>query len=393
MLFDFGLATHFHDAPTLTPFELLIQGIFTKTHLHERHLNRTIQLYRNEYRQNLAELRVVQEQALSVARTKYDEIIKSSGDTEENHYYADHDSGWSDITSHFAEQEEYLQKEMLNLVDYFNKSALVVAYSLFESSFRDVCLTLQEAFKKRIGLKHMISANYLKSMLEYLDLVLEVDVTSLTPHISKIEHLQFLRNRIVHEGGIIALDKADEKLLKQIISQSGKSVALENDEHSNLHSIRIKKVQYIISYYQLIRTFFRDALYLIDLSTDHSLLRARIKHLFGFVSADLSVTIKSVMHGVDYAKVAFELHFPDKSIRHIVGCNMNIKKSKEPKIAATNQLDNSTEELDRVIKYLETYPGQVLDTLRGFTPSDTFTEISFMIFNGDAALDKKSATI
>jgi hypothetical protein len=392
MLFDFGLTTHFQDDPGLAPFESLILAILAKTHLHERHLNRTIQLYRSEYDLSLNELGTARDRALVDAQLKYDEVIKSVGDTDEGRLYADHESGWGEITSHFAHQEENLQKEMMDLVDYFNKSALVVVYSLFESSFRDVCLTLQDAFAKKIGLKHMNSANYLKSMIAYLELVLEVDVTLLAPHISKIEHLQFLRNRIVHEGGIITLDKADEKLLNQIVVQSRQSVTIENDEHSNLSSIRVKKVEYIIGHYELVRTFFRDTLYLIDSITNHSLLLARVKHLFGFVSNNLTTRIKKVEYGPGYVKLVFELQFFKDSVQYPVGCTVNISKSKQPKIDFTNQLDSSTEELDRVINYLESYPGQITETLKGFAPVGAFSEISFLIFNIESSQNEDIAT-
>ena len=377
MLFDFGALTYFQSNASISHFELLVQRVYSKAKLHKKHLLTTIDLYNKEYETNRAALIDSRDQALREAKIRYDKIMVGAEDNENNRAWASHDSGENEIFSNYSDEEEQLYSAMKELAEHLNRSAVVVAYSLFESELRDACLILQKAFSKRIGLSNIAGSNYIKAMSDYLELVLELDIAQVSPYLSKIERLQFLRNRLVHEGGLITADFDKMANLEQIIAQSGGLVSLGEDKLSGGKILNINSEKFLIDYYFIIVEFFCELLWSVNSKMAQVLIQNRFTYLFGFAGTEVAVTVKAVSKVKKGVQSICELRFDEDGSQITVELKITFTRSKYPKLNIVKQISSTY--FDRLINYLEAYPGQVFESLEGFTNPVASSEISIML--------------
>ena len=119
-------------------------------------------------------------------------------DDEHAHDHASHISGMDSLYYNAQSQDESINQRFEALYHYFTKSSLAQAYALLESELRSFCNHLQSSLGYKIGLEHLKQKDYLQSMSNYLELVADLEMAALKQYFSQI---QFLRNKIMHNGG------------------------------------------------------------------------------------------------------------------------------------------------------------------------------------------------
>jgi Asp-tRNA(Asn)/Glu-tRNA(Gln) amidotransferase C subunit/menaquinone-dependent protoporphyrinogen IX oxidase len=378
MQFDFGFSMYFLEGPELSRLEQFFIRVQDKLQIYQRHTETTVQLYHEEYREQMSTHKSAFGAAMKTAneayKRHYDEI---NGSDDDKHQYAMHEAGIQEIEYHFANAEEALQLHFTEMADHFNKSALVTLYALLETELRRLCGLLQKHFNRRVSLDRFEQSDYLKSIMEYIDLIIEMDTTSLKPHISKIEALQFLRNRIMHNGGEFPLDK--QEFLEDLVKTSDGGLTLEEIPDEQTRLLRVKS-KYLLPFYDLISELFREAFRQLNGKMGFTFLAGRLTYLFRFLAPDADVIYlqhKAVKNGHCFV---FRVESKAAEKPFAFSCNLTIATATKDELIFTNQLEQPVPNLDRLIARLPQRVDLLPQIFAGFLTPGKKHRIEFMLY-------------
>lgn len=355
MSFDFRAMVYFSRAEQRPPLEAFFFNIKEKVNLYEQHSIITTDLYRKEYRDINDGLSTKYQLFHEEANKRYKELMEM----EEYDDYARHESNLDEVQRSWAEEIERLATQFSQMADNFNKASLVVLYGLLESELRNLCELLKAEFEKRIGLEHLNEKNYLESILSYLELVIEIPVQDIQSFVSRFRDVQYLRNRIVHNGAEFPKFEAN-KDLERIIRESKKHLVLIDATRATHVALRIQRVEYVLGYYDLLISFFGKLLWLLDKKTGYQLLKRRISFLFGF-SAPKKSTIEVNIEAIEDIKkgklIRCKINFKHKNQKSTVlnGCIMLTTNPKD-KLHIIDQTEPKAPRLQRLLEYLNHFP-------------------------------------
>jgi len=377
MNWDLGAIHYFAtESIKFSPLELFFDDIKEKTALNEQHLFTTMNLYKKEFHEVKDKLTQEYKAAMATAKATYNKILEETGDER----FASHDSGMDEIPEHFDHREEVIKKRFLELISYFNKSSLVLFYSLLESELRHLCNLLYTIFGKRITLEHLNNNDYLSSIISYLDLVIEIDVADLDGYISKFKEIQYIRNRFVHEGGEF-LRERENKQLHQILNKNKDLLKLTDSSNPGYQTLRVQKIKYIIEYYDLLKYFFNDLLWLVEKKRNYSIIVGRLRFLFGFISENVIVRINGIMPTKKGKQITCEIESEEEGKSFRLNCKITMVQSKKDEFKPIDQTDNSIPNLDRMLKYLEYHPEIITKGALGiFMPSNSPCTVSMTVY-------------
>src|SRR5665213_2178843 len=290
MKFDFGFSMYFLDGPDLSLPEKFFIQVQHKLQMYKKHTQTTIKLYQDEFKERMTDHKKAYQAAMAEAneiyKRRYEEI---EGNEQDKHDYAMHELSIGEIEYHFSNEEEALKNSFLEMADHFNKSALVTLYALMETELRRLCGHLQIYFKKRVTLERFEQADYFKSILEYLDQIIELDITDLQPYQTKLVPLQFLRNKVMHNGGEFQLPITD--YLGELVKGSDDGLNLEEIPNEQLTVVRVRS-KFVMPFYDLISEMFMELFRLLNEKENFLFLRDRLAYLFRFLAADTVVSYK-----------------------------------------------------------------------------------------------------
>jgi len=132
------------------------------------------------------------------------------------------------------------------------------------------------------------SRDYLNTSINYLELVAQISIISLQPFVSKLKDIQFIRNRITHSDSKFPSD--NEVAILEIVNKS--KGALELKKEKSGAKLRIKKSQYILDFFELIRELFEELIWLIDFKQEKKILKKGL--VFWFRILDKKIFIRNI---------------------------------------------------------------------------------------------------
>lgn len=137
------------------------------------------------------------------------------------------------------------ETEILNFGNYRDilyNSSFVTAYSIFENQLKVLCLQLEKYNKSKIKLTDIKGKGYINQCKNYIEKVIEINLTDLNKLWEIITFYQKIRNIITHSGN--SIEKSNQDFTKNKFKIKGISFGTKN----NLITIESKDfIEYFLS--------------------------------------------------------------------------------------------------------------------------------------------------
>jgi hypothetical protein len=295
-MYDFDVSVLFYLMDHTGGSELLhfFKELNRKIQLQRLHAETTTDLYRREYGIHKNELREKSEAAHVEAKKIYDEVYAATdGDENEKWSEAIMAAEPNAIDNHFNLEGIKLDTDYKDMADHFNKSSFVIVYAVLENELRRLCGLLKTTFGKRLSLQDIESKDYLQSMINYLDKVLEIELAPCQPNLTRIKQVQFLRNKIMHAAAEFPL--GDQPVLDQLIKDSKGNLYLQHFDPLTYRILKIRMIDYVYQQYDLLLDFIHELLWCIDYKLEHALVKENLRLLFRFLDAKVKVDIPGML--------------------------------------------------------------------------------------------------
>ncbi|MBV6440676.1 MAG: hypothetical protein EPGJADBJ_02348 [Saprospiraceae bacterium] len=104
----------------------------------------------------------------------------------------------------------WFEEEILKHRDFdsaFFNSQMLITYSWFEVTLKEICLETEKYIDSKIGLNDLSGGNYIEKSKKFINKVLGIDTSYLNDKWEKISRYQKIRNAIAHDNGSIPDDK------------------------------------------------------------------------------------------------------------------------------------------------------------------------------------------
>lgn len=362
---------------TSNKFEDLFKEIKSQIEIYERQYSLTIKSYLKEWDGEKEKIEINYKKIRDEADREYNEIVGDSTD-DDTHQYAMHRSGVEAIHYNHIDVIEEVEKEYRDFLDLYSKSIMIALYSLNESKLNSIATVAAELFSKKIKLGHFSKRDYLNSVLNYLDLVIEINIEALEPHISKLKDIQVFRNKVVHTLSVIP-----DKEASQIIKKKNSSLSYDRDTET----VKIVSSSYIKDFFSLLKGFYEDLAWLIDKKQEYQILRNGFLHWLGIldrklVIEDVAVTSSSAKKLINFKVVSPNNSFPD------FNCKIGISKSKVKAIDITPQIEN--EKINELITYENSVSGyNIFEALKPFNFDDFPQKLTILIYDCETDQEDK----
>nr|WP_121271686.1 hypothetical protein [Pedobacter schmidteae] len=266
-----------------SPLLAYFNNVESKIELYEQHIAVTTQFYSSELEKKLLSVRKELELEKKTVEKAYEVAYQTATGTEdERHLIADEESGRGSMYDYYQYQEELWEEHYAEMFDYFNKSSVIMLYGLMESELKNLCIILKKLTDTRISIDDFKSANFIKGYFKYLDLVIEIPYTTLEKFNTKIEHLQFIRNKIAHNNSEISSvdDKEEKKVLKEVMAQSKKLLTETDDYLTGKKYLRIFDSAYVKHGYDLFKGLIHELFLLVNQRFGFTILIENLRDLF-----------------------------------------------------------------------------------------------------------------
>ncbi|MFB0496085.1 hypothetical protein ABID99_002322 [Mucilaginibacter sp. OAE612] len=349
-MYDFSLSLYFFDVREAHPLDTFFISLQNKIVLYRKHSETTTELYRKELRQGLEKLKAEQleaeEKTLAAYKKSYAE---AGGSDEDKHSFATMDAGVLDMQNHFASADERLKTQFFEMAGYFNKSSLVIVYALVENELRKLCGLLKTTLNKRISLGDLEGKDYLQSIFDYFDKVLEIDLQREQHFLSIFKDIQFLRNKIMHNGGEFSIVKNEE--LDRIVKSSKGLLYLNTNREEGIRILGISRIDFVYEKYDIILSFLQKLIWVVDEKLKYSLLEKRLVYLFRYLTDDLDITIQQVNKVKNGWQTTFLIDTMDFDYLIEYQCKLTVVEAKQTTINILNQIE-SDKKLERLNQQL-----------------------------------------
>lgn len=310
-------------------FETIFNEAKKQLEIYKRQFDLTLRTYKKEWDGEIAERNEAYKNHKEKAEQAYKNAIDGSSRDEFTEQYAMHVSGLDFIIEEHSIDIEKINVEYNNFLDLYSKSILIAIYSLNENKLNEIAETAASVFLKKIKPAHFNSRDYLESSLQYLNLVTDIEIVSLEKYTSKLKELQFLRNKIIHNGSKFSDVQQVSKIVK-------KHQDLDLDDKKQL---KIKGSKFIKDIFELFSDFYQSLFWLIDLKQDSVILKNGFKHWLGILDREVIIeqltptTISNSEKNI-YIKAIFKNFKPS-----LLEFKITIKKG-NPSFTYTNQTDD-----------------------------------------------------
>lgn len=317
--------------------EIVFEDLIKKIELYEKQYKITLKLYKSELSKELKKLLEEYEIEEKKEKVNYDQAYADTeveGEDEQmRHSYANHVSGLEVLYWEYQNEKDNITSRYLDFFDLYCKSLMTALYSLVESKLKEICDIIADDFGQKIKYEHLDSRDYLNASINYLDLVIQLPVVSLEPFISKLKDIQFIRNRIIHTQSKFTGD--NEKTISEIVKKSNGALELTTEKSAS--KLRLKKTQYILDFFELIREFFEELFWLIDIKQEKKILKKGLKFWFGIL--DNKIFIKNIelkKIGQGKRNINFDLSSMKRSIPKFK-CKVTISRASENSLEIIDQ--------------------------------------------------------
>ncbi|MGF7082797.1 hypothetical protein [Mucilaginibacter sp. UYCu711] len=357
-MFDFDVSVLFYlmDHPGGSDLLHFFKELNRKIQLQRQHAETTTDLYRREYGIHKSALHEKREVAHVEAKKIFDEVYTASeGDEDEKWSQAIMAAEPDAIDNHFNLEGMKLDMDYKDMADHFNKSSFVIVYAVLENELRRLCGLLKTTFGKRLSLQDIESKDYLQSMINYLEKVLEIDIESCQPNLTRIRQVQFLRNKIMHAAAEFPL--GDQPVLDQLIKDSKGNLYLQHFDPLTYRLLKIRKIDYVNQQYDLLLDFIYELLWCIDAKLEHALIKENLLLLFRFLDEKVEITISEVTVIKKGRKIAFAVI---KGKKKILKGTLSLQAAKKESVLFINHVPEN-DRLKRLFKYLTEQQQTFLD--------------------------------
>ncbi|MBB5638255.1 hypothetical protein HDE68_004184 [Pedobacter cryoconitis] len=370
---DFGFWFYYNfEERTLGNVEEFFRHLEFKISAYERQVSMTASLYETEQKTAKKKNDDDYNAAMEAAEIRYHELYNEIiGSDHERSQYASHYSGIDQIEGQHQESDEPLSEFFQDMKDSYYKSSVMMLYSLLESELKTLCGLLQNEKSIQLGLEDFGSRDYMAVSIKYLKLVVLLEMIEIDPFENILGDLQNLRNRLVHDQGLVSESKLAG--IKKIVESSGRAIELVPQRE--FWAIKIYKPDFLLSNYTNMRLFFQELFWLIDKQNNYNLLSQQLTHMFGFVNPNVSLSNLTVSNSPQGVKInsrkkyiQTELNFPETPGSKALNVSIIFGQGPGNKIKFTFKDGlHLREDLKRLKKNLETSPEVILNNvLKGF---------------------------
>ncbi|MBB2143975.1 hypothetical protein GM921_00630 [Pedobacter sp. LMG 31464] len=377
MKLDFGFTIYFLDPPPLSEIETFFVQVHGKLGIHQRHFQTTINLYQKEVDAELQKQKDELGSTMATANAEYKKAYDElKADEYEKHIYAIRESGIDEIEHHFATLDEQTKLEYIEMADHYNKSSAATLYALLESELRRFCGQAMKHFKLTFPVERFEKSDYLYSMMEYLKLVAIIDTSKADTFLPKLQQLQFLRNKIMHNGAEFD-NEANEKL-DNLVDQNKGVLFFDELPEENIRILRVKS-NFVIPYYEIINDFFISLFSALNQKLNFSFLADRVKFIFGFLSKAVTVSLeneKEVKNGKQYV---FDVKSDHKDNEFEFKLKLTIATSATDGVSITNQLD-PIKDMERWVQQITQNNAILRQAFVGFLNPKSKHQIDLMLY-------------
>ncbi|UKT65097.1 hypothetical protein [Pedobacter mucosus] len=350
----------FKPEPKYSAVALFFQNIQEKIFLYKEHILSTSEIYEQKLAEALTPLHEESNAKLIEVRAKHESVLRENKGNKDAELIALHESGLDDAEGYYQYLEENIQQEHDELHDFFNKSSLIMLYSLLESELKKLCQIMQEIKMSRIGIEHFSNSNYIKGCFNYLDLVIELPAHPLESFQTKISYLQLFRNRIVHSSAELSPNSTNEEknLLKQALNDAKEAVIISEGQFDNKRTIKIYSKQYLLQSLELIADLFLTLYQIINHENNYLIVKEELLSFFSAEISDIEIIIDSHQHIKNGAKFQFTICQKAKTGgTEIIHLNASVSSAASLEVATINQCKDSklASEVANQIKKKEKY--------------------------------------
>ena len=377
MDFDFGFSMYFLDPPKLEPLERFFVQVQGKISIYQKHAETTIGLYHTEATDKLKELKTEHEKVAGEANIAYKKHFEEiEGSEDDKHDWASHASKASEIDHHYASADEEMKADFTEMADHFNKSSLVTLYALLETELRRLCGHLHNSFKLKFTVERFEKTDYLKSMMEYIALVADIDIAPVESKMNKLQELQYLRNRIMHNGAEFSLEK--NEWLDDLVKNSDGGLFWETVDEEQIRILRIRS-KFISPYYSIISDFFFDLFKSLNVKLGFDSLSERMSFLFGFLSKEINVKYLSQRDIANGKQFVFSIESNDFENLFQFNLKMSIATANPDQLIIINQLDE-IKNMERWITQMQSNSAVLRQAFVGFLRPNSTHKIEIMLY-------------
>jgi hypothetical protein len=352
-------------------FEPIFVEIRNQINIYNRQFDLTINSYLKEWKEEIKKIEDSYKEHLTKANQDYENIIKEEGDDGFNNQHAWEQSGLGYLQDQIDSSKEEIKDEYKGFLDLYSKSILIALYSLNESTLNEITNTASDIFNKKIKPSHFNSRDYLNSAFQYLELVIELEMQKMEEYISKLKDIQFIRNNIVHSASVFS----DIKIISQIVKKH-RDVFHFDEEKGYLKIISSKIIKELFA---LLREFYEELLWAIDLKQDLLIIQNGFRHWLGIIDSNISIEkFKFNRPSKNKISIYFQAIPKDEDISHFE-CKISLKKSSKSSIEIINQINNK--KINDFFEYEKKSKGRyLLDIFSPFLIDNNVFEIKILIY-------------
>jgi len=377
MAFDFGFSLYFLDPPELTAVEQFFVQVQGKINIYRQHAETTIKLYQTEANEKLKAQKEEFKGAMEAADLVYEKVyLETGGSEDDRHAYAIHESGIQEIEHHYATADENLKTSFMEMADHYNKSSVVTLYALLETELRRLCGHLHSTFGLRFTVERFEKTDYLKSIMEYISLVADLDITIVEPKMNRLQELQFLRNRIMHNGAEFTLEA--NPWLEDLVNSTNGGLFWEQIPEEQLRVLRVRS-KFIVPYYTIVSDFFFYLFSSLNLKLQFTILTNRISFLFGFLTRGAVVSYISHRDVANGTQFIFLIKSPEGDNVFTFNCKITITTASVDQVVITNQLD-VIDKMERWVEQINENPAVLRQAIVGYLNPSKSHKIDIMLY-------------
>jgi len=148
--------------------------------------------------------------------------------------------------------EDEIQKISKDFKDTSYSSLLMVAYSYFEVTMKNICIETEKYIDTKIGLEDLKGNNYIEKSKRFLDKVVELDSSDLEEQWNKIKDYQKIRNIIAHNNG--RLKDGQVNNVERIIRENGNM----RIEDSIQQELKIENSKFILDFCEIADFYIKE---------------------------------------------------------------------------------------------------------------------------------------
>lgn len=234
----------------------------------------------------------------------------------------------------------------------------------------------------RISIDDFKNTNYIKGYFKYLDLVIYLPFATLEEFITKIEHIQYVRNRIVHGSSEVSIltDNDEKKALQNAIDNSYGLLRQVYDPKIGRTYLRIFDSQYVKKGYQLFKDLVHELFHLVNIHFDYPLLKEELKDLFKKSYEDAVFTVLDASKVKKGIKLKLEVtNNNQEGVPESLMVNITITKSEADELEVIDQSEGN-KKIHQLGEHIKQQKNLVYRYFKGWVSPDPNLKIQFTFF-------------